>query len=75
MFKAKLLKKMNSVLKITYTNAGGSAATPIVTGRAVWMVFPLVLLFLALVGAAARVVASRRATASSNRDPGSETPG
>lgn len=36
--------------------------TPIVVGRTVWMVFPLVLLGIALIGAGARVVASRRAT-------------
>lgn len=39
--------------------------TPIVIGRTVWMVFPLVLLVIALIGAGARVIASRRATDSS----------
>ena len=35
---------------------------PIVVGRTIWMVFPLVLLGIALIGAVARVVASRRVT-------------
>lgn len=39
-----------------------AGTTPIVVGRTVWMVFPLVLLGIALIGAGARVVASRRAT-------------